>query len=67
MRPDVAFALPALAGGGVERVYLDLAGAMVKEDLGWTSSWPGPKGPFSATPSGGPPLGPRGASAATPA
>lgn len=46
MRPDVAFALPALAGGGVERVYLDLAGAMVKEDLGWTSSWPGPKGPF---------------------
>ena len=33
MRPDVAFALPALAGGGVERVYLDLAGAMVKEGL----------------------------------
>ena len=33
MRPDVAFALPALAGGGVERVYLDLARAMVKEGL----------------------------------
>ncbi len=33
MRPDVAFVLPALAGGGVERVYLDLAQALVREGL----------------------------------
>lgn len=32
-RPDVAFVLPALHGGGVERVYLDLAGGLAAKGL----------------------------------
>jgi UDP-N-acetylglucosamine:LPS N-acetylglucosamine transferase len=31
--PDVAFVLPALHGGGVERVYLDLAGGLEAKGL----------------------------------
>ena len=41
MRPDVAFALPALAGGGVERVYLMTTNsAGFYEQLGFRNAAP---------------------------